>query len=232
LFPLDKKLKWSLVKSFIGSVILGLNLWLIFIVIIPFIVVGDTLVQLREGSSGRLDIWFYIIKSIPQRLLFGFGPMAYSWADVKPLYNAHPHNFLMQILYEFGILGFIVTFSAISMLILSLINNMGGRSYPYGYFVLSYSIISAIAYSMFSGVAVMPFSQLFLVFLFAFNHRFVAACSLRNVERNNGSSEFLFRILSGIIALILITVIWDSYRHIELSDAHKPRLWIRGQVNQ
>ncbi|WP_394498124.1 O-antigen ligase family protein [Shewanella sp. ENK2] len=162
--PSEKRFKlfFTSVKAFL----FGGVLWLILIIIIPNWLMNVENLQLRTGSSGRIDLWFYSVKSIVDNIWFGFGPMSFAWAEGKPLYNAHPHNSVIQLLYEYGVVTWSVIVFGVFYFLRGKIQGLKceyfQKTTP---FLLS--IFSGLIYSLFSGVIVMPFSQILLVFLVA-----------------------------------------------------------------
>lgn len=108
---LSAELRKGFIRPIIKAVAFGTLLWLVLIIIIPLFIFDSPIWQLRTNSSGRIDMWIYILQMIPERIGLGYGPMSFAWADARPLPNAHPHNALMQFLYEFGVVAFILATS-------------------------------------------------------------------------------------------------------------------------
>jgi len=79
---------------------------------------------LRHRLSGRYEIWEYAINKIMERPFFGYGPngfaiIAFNDVDyVKGVPYAQPHNFIVQFLFEYGIVGTLLFLSLIGMLAL------------------------------------------------------------------------------------------------------------------
>lgn len=59
----------------------------------------------KEFDSGRLDLWLGAIRQIIAHPLFGQGPEAYELSHCCDSWVAHPHNFVLQLLMEFGLVG-------------------------------------------------------------------------------------------------------------------------------
>lgn len=98
----------AFIRPMLKAVVFGTLLWLVLIIIIPLFIFDSPIWQLRTNSSGRIDMWIYILQMIPERIGLGYGPMSFAWAEARPLPNAHPHNALLQFLYEFGVVAFIL----------------------------------------------------------------------------------------------------------------------------
>ncbi|MEL4294206.1 O-antigen ligase family protein [Shewanella xiamenensis] len=108
---LPANLGQAFIRPMLKAVVFGTLLWLVLIIIIPLFIFDSPIWQLRTNSSGRIDMWIYILQAIPERIGLGYGPMSFAWAEAKPLPNAHPHNALLQFLYEFGVFAFILATS-------------------------------------------------------------------------------------------------------------------------
>ncbi len=60
-------------------------------------------------GSGRLDIWEFAMSKIPENPVFGIGLNSFrklSFDGVELASTMHPHNFVLQLLLETGIVGF------------------------------------------------------------------------------------------------------------------------------
>ncbi|WP_282109361.1 O-antigen ligase family protein [Shewanella algicola] len=215
-----KKFTVALFKTILG----GVFLWLVFIIIIPYWLMNSENLQLRTTSSGRVDLWLYVIKSISEHLWLGFGPMSFAWADGKPLPNAHPHNSIMQLLYEYGIITCVaITTWVISraykpLVMLKQLNNIS--MVP-----IVYAVLAGIIYSLFSGVAVMPFAQVLFVFMVAM----LMLCGTPDTDTNKFgllTRIGLFLLVSAASCLLIMT-----YGHPELKPAMFPRIWVNGLIS-
>lgn len=65
--------------------------------------------QVMEGQnvvdSGRIEIWLAVTREIAARPLFGFGTEAYQLSGCCDRSVVQPHNFLLQLLMQFGLVG-------------------------------------------------------------------------------------------------------------------------------
>ncbi|MGX9461538.1 O-antigen ligase family protein [Shewanella sp. A14] len=213
-------------KQFIAillkTLLVGISLWLVFIIIIPYWLMDSANLQIRTTSSGRIDLWCYILQSIPEHLWFGFGPMSFTWAEGKPLPHAHPHNAVMQLLYEYGV----ITCIAITTWVISRVYNrlvMLKQLKNVSIIPIVYAILAGLIYSLFSGVAVMPFAQVLFVFLLTMSMSYDEsdAYKLGRLTRIG-----LFLLISAISCLLLAT-----YKHQELLPAMFPRIWVNGLIS-
>lgn len=243
----------SLGKAFIRpimkAVAFGTLLWLVLIIIIPLFIFDSPIWQLRTNSSGRIDMWIYILHAIPERIGLGYGPMSFAWAEARPLPNAHPHNALMQFLYEFGVVAFILATSWSLITLWSILKRLTllrekvgekpsehlavkpqnctnkniGKSLDTDVtdIMLVFALCALWIYAMFDGVIVMPLSQALLVALLALNCR-------------HYQSRVITLPLKVALVAILITcgaLLIVSLGDTALNPQLYPRLWLTGIIN-
>lgn len=238
----------TFVLPMLKAVVFGTLLWLVLIIIIPLFIFDSPIWQLRTNSSGRIDMWIYILQMIPERIGLGYGPMSFAWAEARPLPNAHPHNALLQFLYEFGVVAFIllVSWSLITLWSklkrLTLLGEKLGEklsehlaknsqcsldtSSHIGIekdttdIVLAFALCAIWIYAMFDGVIVMPLSQALLVSLLALNCR---QYQLRVI-----ALPWKVVLIAAVItcAALLIASLGDT----ALNQLMYPRLWLTGII--
>lgn len=215
----DVNARKRLVLTLFQTLFLGIGLWLIFIILIPYWLMETTTFQIRTGSSGRLDLWLYVLHAMPESLWLGFGPMSFSWAEGKPLPHAHPHNSIMQLLYEYGVISTMVCMSWAGSWIYKRLRYLQ-QTKDLTLIAIVYALLSGLCYSLFSGVVVMPFAQLLLVFLMALQ-MFSNTRSTVNIGIRARLGVFVsVTVLSGLIL--------TTYQHEALRSALFPRLWLNG----
>ncbi|MCS6121049.1 O-antigen ligase family protein [Shewanella baltica] len=221
LYFIDADTRKKFILTMLQTMLFGICLWLVFIIIIPYWLMDSSSFQIRTGSSGRLDLWLYVLKSIPERLWLGFGPMSFAWAEGKPLPNAHPHNSVMQLLYEYGVISCIVCTSwAMSWVYqrLQYIHQVKAIEV----IPVTYALLSGLCYSLFSGIVVMPLAQLMLVFLIAMQ--------MQTSSANTYSIGIMARIGLIFTTTIMSCLILITYKHEELLSAFFPRIWLNGLI--
>lgn len=243
--PVD--LRKAFIRPIMKAVALGTLLWLVLIIIIPLFIFDSQIWQLRTNSSGRIDMWIYILQTIPEHVWLGHGPMSFAWAEARPLPNAHPHNVLLQFLYEFGVFAFILlaSWSLIKLrAILKRLTLLGAKpsdllaAKPQSSIdksldtdsdigtdttdiVLVFALCAVWIYAMFDGVIVMPLSQALLAALLALN------CHDNKVIE----LSIPWRIAAVAVVLVLGCVLVSSLADPELNQQMYPRLWLKGGVN-
>lgn len=246
---LSAELRKGFIRPIIKAVALGTLLWLVLIIIIPLFIFDSPIWQLRTNSSGRIDMWIYILQMIPERIGLGYGPMSFAWADARPLPNAHPHNALMQFLYEFGVVAFIlatswslITLWAKLKRLTLLREKVGGKPSEHlaknsqscldtgshigiekdtTDIVLAFALFALWMYAMFDGVIVMPLSQALLVALLALN------CRHYQQQVIALSWKVVLMAVVIICAALLIASLGDT----ALNQQLYPRLWLTGIIN-
>ncbi|SUI41879.1 O-antigen ligase family protein [Shewanella baltica] len=246
---LSADLRKAFIRPIMKAVTLGTLLWLVLIIIIPLFLFDSQIWQLRTNSSGRIDMWIYILQTIPEHVWLGYGPMSFAWAEARPLPSAHPHNALLQFLYEFGVVVFILlaSWSLIKLRAIlkrfkllgakssehlaakpqSCINKSLGKSFDTDSgidttdIVLVFALCAVWVYAMFDGVIVMPLSQALLMALLALNCRQYQPRAIA---------------LPLKVALVAIVIICGALLITSLGDAALnqqlyPRLWLTGIIN-
>ncbi|MCC4832944.1 O-antigen ligase family protein [Shewanella sp. 10N.7] len=205
----------------IKSFSFGFILWGVLIALIPFLLFSDSDMALRTSSSGRLELWAYAINNIIERPWAGFGPMSFAWAADRPLPNAHLHNSILQLLYEYGIPICIMILGIFFMYLKHLLGQLAIPDEKLE--SITFSIVAVSVYSLFSGVLVMPFTQLLL--------SLVIALSLSN--KQNRKKHLIG--VKGKIVIILVTIfclsmVLGSYEHNALKNTQHPRVWLNGAI--
>jgi len=244
---LSAELRKGFIRPIIKAVAFGTLLWLVLIIIIPLFIFDSQIWQLRTNSSGRIDMWIYILQAIPERIGLGYGPMSFAWAEARPLPNAHPHNALMQFLYEFGVVAFIllaswslITLWAILKRLTLLGEKVGekpsehlakNRQSSFGTdshidtdttdIVLVFALCAIWIYAMFDGVMVMPLSQALLMALLALN------C------RHYQPRVITLPLKVTLVAILIIcgALLIQSLGDTALNPQFYPRLWLTGIIN-
>ncbi|WP_245423101.1 O-antigen ligase family protein [Shewanella frigidimarina] len=219
---LGKASRRQFIFTLLRTILLGIFLWLVFIIAIPYWLMESANFQFRTTSSGRLDLWLFVLKNIPENLLLGFGPMSFTWAEGKPLPNAHPHNAIIQLLYEYGIITCLVTSSWVITRIYSRLRMLKLAGNSSGISIVC-AVLSGLIYSLFSGVAVMPFAQILFIFL------------LSMMMQYGGNDVYKLGILTRIGLFLLISAIscllLATYQYQELLPGMFPRIWVHGLIS-
>lgn len=252
-----------LVLSFIFLFIRNVNLKRIFLNSIIILVLGiilfgvylayENLVRpldsgvyiLRSNSSGRLSMWYEAIYYIINNPI-GIGP--YQYGTITKLNNfSHPHNSIIQFVLEWGWLAAVAIFSLILYFFLYVVslfrkeNNILKLS-------LASSLLAGILYSLFSGVFVMPASQITFVILSAYllseNYKELKSIGCRDLATSmvdvNKKLKIIYKVIIFLLTLFYLFFLYRSY-HLKVpfsqyqSDAKVPlttgpRIWVEGGI--
>jgi O-antigen ligase len=114
---------------------------------------------LNSFSSGRVELWIISLREILAQPFFGLGPEGYLLSGCCDRTVAQPHNFVLQILMEFGAIGFLLLLA----LLWRLVRRYGGwrsmtrlvLAHP-NLTVLACMILSYLAYALIDGVLYHP----------------------------------------------------------------------------
>jgi len=176
LFFRDKSSEFIKVTLFIS--ISGFTVYQFLFHAIPYLINQDSKLlldslEIRLQSSGRVFLWEKAINFTINNPILGIGPMHFAWQDINNITPSrhlnHPHNSFLQWGAEWGL----ISLSLISYLIIYSLRKwftkfnyktVTNTDAPLA-ITLTFSVISALTYSLFSGVIVMPMSQLMWVFI-------------------------------------------------------------------
>lgn len=162
-------LKWTLLCA-----ALGLGGWLLLFMVVPALTHGDassvlshTIERHLTHASGRWTLWERALQMIQAHPLLGVGPMHYA-CDPANRIAAHPHNSLLQIAAEWGLpatLAMLALFAlgvhAWARQTLALARS-GANDVPLRIALLA-ALLTASVHALFSGVLIMPLSQVALM---------------------------------------------------------------------
>ncbi|MEL7834560.1 O-antigen ligase family protein [Fodinibius sp. Rm-B-1B1-1] len=247
LFFLKKHIhRW--IWYFLGTLLLGYLLKVILFDIIP--IDTSSAKSMVRGGSPRLTLWPQTFFSSLEQPIFGHGPM--SFAQIHTGFTpSHPHNSILQLLYELGypatIGVLIVAGMGFKTWILQTKKNLKVKSDILDDTAiikvsLTTSVLAGLCYSLVSGVIVMPLSQLWLALVFG------TVLGLYNKGKSEQDiyisintfyvyASKLFIIIAAIVlASVLIrdipTLRENEKRFVKETDRHvfRPRFWQQGKI--
>ena len=213
--------------------------------------------SLSHTSLGRYELWKYAISLIAKFPLLGVGPLHFAF-NSKAFYDissynlaAHPHNSLLLIASEWGLIVTLLVCIVIVWAGIKWIKNLLGKDElaQDGLISLTISLNAGIFYSLISGVTVMPLSQ---VMLFLTMGWMLGIC-VESVKEHSAKTNWLPKISFGLIILLMflnlaISIIpeivglperelnWivktGKFKNIFISHKtiFKPRLWHQGMI--
>jgi len=252
---LRRRLALPYVNAVILSAVLGLVAYFVFLVMIPYLAGGSAFGAFsyaidRTASdpvSGRGILWHRAIELIKQHPLLGVGPMHFAHNAGDLHIGAHPHDWIMQILSEWGIPAFLCLCTALAIAGCAL-QRAGGTLAPED--KTNQAICSALVAGaatilvdgLVSGLFVMPQSQLAIALFLGCAIgwcRFVTGPSAETCPRTplqrTGAA-----ILIAAAAACLVAAVWPDadarYKGDELrpeqaalnKGTNWPRLWRAG----
>jgi O-antigen ligase len=122
------------------------------------------------NSSGRINYWRDFLQLLAERPLLGIGPGSAPCADTMS-YFAHPHNFYLQLAVEWGVVAGMAAATVILSVIRSVILRLravSAQPVSIETIVVATGVLAAAIHAIFSGVMVMPASQVCGVLVFAY----------------------------------------------------------------
>jgi putative inorganic carbon (HCO3(-)) transporter len=151
----------------LASMTAGLFIYLLLFMVLPTTGAETGLWQgfaRVSASSGRIALWGQALELIKSAPLLGVGPMHYACLELHAAGAAHPHNALLQLASEWGIILTLIVVSALTLWFWRWQRNAAARADQGSSFAvvpvaLSAAFLAAAAHSMLSGIIVMPLSQ-------------------------------------------------------------------------
>ena len=166
-----KKYAFTWLRLQVIAAIMGIALYTLLFYIIPFLLaveISDTSITRSSSVNARFYLWERAWYFIQQNPLLGIGPMHYA-CDPQNLIAAHPHNSVLQIAAEWGIPAVVITLF-IFLYGLYFWIKRNNQLHPAKEdpllnirIALFASLIAGTTHSVFSGVIVMPVSQIMMI---------------------------------------------------------------------
>ncbi len=196
-------------------------------------------------SSGRISYWQNFLQALAEQPVLGIGPgLSPCFGPVT--YFAHPHNFYLQLVVEWGLVAGLSAAGVILFVILSVINKLRAginKPVPLRAIIVATGVLAAAIHAMFSGVMVMPASQVCGVLVFSYLTALLLNPGQAAIMGNTARYK---RTWITILALpVLLAVVQLSYFLLteipvletrankfvtEHGVHHSPRLWQHGHV--
>lgn len=158
-----RKDAWPVLKTTLLTTIGGWLVYIILFIYIPDLGTKTRLSQLTEDPA-RLQLWQLALDMIYENSWLGVGPMHYAY--YPNTIAAHPHNSLLQIAAEWGLPVAVILVVlacwgtyAWAAKYFKKADTLKNNNQHYLWIALFCSLIAGMAYSMVSGVIVMPLSQ-------------------------------------------------------------------------
>ncbi|MFT7277675.1 MAG: O-antigen ligase [Gammaproteobacteria bacterium] len=186
---------------------------------------------LRTSTSGRIDLWFNTLSNLSLKHLFiGNGPGVFEMSLGSSAPFSHPHNSLIEILNEWGLIALICILTVVFTTFRKAITHLKQHKKDIITESLFYSFAIGITYSLFSGVHVMPVSQTLLFIMWGL--------LLGRVDKKSIQSISINKYLKALVTILFVFA-WYLYLQKAISiynniDPDKgyiygPRFWSVGQ---
>ncbi|MBB1348932.1 O-antigen ligase [Pseudoalteromonas sp. SG45-6] len=186
---------------------------------------------LRTSTSGRIDLWFNTLSSLSLKHLFiGNGPGVFEMSLGSSAPFSHPHNSLIEILNEWGLIALICILTVVFTTFRKAITHLKQHKKDIITESLFYSFAIGITYSLFSGVHVMPVSQTLLFIMWGL--------LLGRVDKKRGQSISINKDLKALVTILFVFA-WYLYLQKAISIYNNinpnkgyiygPRFWSVGQ---
>lgn len=197
----------AFIRATLSVLASGVLIFAVVFKLLPALVFGAEVQELKVNltSFGRWDLWVEAVSLISENWLLGIGPQHYS------LYSdygfAHPHNLILQLALDYGVV--------VTGLLIAVLFWFGFRVYrtisvpnDYGFEkACAWALISIFGTSLFSGVWVVPMTQLMIVLLAA---PLVAVLRFSLIQRDKqDSSSKLEEVSSQLGANTRSTVLFN-----------------------
>lgn len=193
----------------LSNAIVGGGIYYLLFKIVPFqldsILLTGTVI--RDVTNDRIELWKIALELIQNNPFLGVGPMHYAWYSAT---NAHPHNSVLQLAAEWGLIATLIILAIATHGTASWIkrfNNYTLRTNSNSdsslAVVLFFSLAANVAYSLVDGVIVMPISQ---VLMFTIIGLMVAHCTYDKSAStsSNSTTEII------VASLTLAALIWST----------------------
>ncbi len=236
LFPQNRKRRFCV---FLGSLAVGVAAYLALFYSISVPARSIT----RRGMSGRLQMWEKAWSMFSEHPIFGTGPLSYSIVENKNVYFAHPHNFYLQILSEWGLVVFII-FIIFMILgackIISITKSKINNQWKELEIGIVWAAGAAFLHAGLSQIFHSPLSQLFIIFFLAWGLKTLYANKKDHPSVQVKTSALAIVSLVVICAFVYLNraMIGNSlhhyrnYRHQYETHRLYPRIWEQGLFDE
>lgn len=174
----------------------------------------------RTTTSLRYDLWLHALECWSQSPMVGCG--FYQLGSYEQ-FAAHPHNLILQVLSETGLIGF----GFLAFIMFSILKHINWPS-QHSYFVLAALVAIGIDSSL-SGVHIYPITQVALIWLLVFllkNPEFAHARHFNQLQHNTSrANRYLSAFVILILALIFGYLVINTSIFLEDMPATPPRFW-------
>lgn len=184
---------------------------------------------LNTHSSGRWGLWTETWQIFLSNPWFGVGPMHYANATESPF--GSPHNFALLTLAEYGLFAGLLAFAFLGKGLWALVKGPADKQNINIAIWLTAACFAASAHSLFSGVQLAPYSQLWLIIVVG-----ATLNMMRTPISNVKSQSKLMPVAAVMLGCVLIaslayTIMNPDFPNpwADIVGKHFPRFWSHGQ---
>jgi O-antigen ligase len=124
-------------------------------------------VSFNTLSSHRLDVWLLLIEQLQNNWLIGGGPQSYFFYPNRGSIIIHAHNFILQFLGEWGVIGTLLFLTLLLYAFRKAIRIQALKVNNTYHFLAFMAIISLSITGLFGGTFFFPQISVILIFSFA-----------------------------------------------------------------
>lgn len=189
--------------------------------------------------SGRMQMWEKAWSMFCENPIFGTGPLSYSIMDNDGLYFAHPHNFYLQTLSEWGLIVLIifllVAFTG-AYKIIKTVQSTKNKRWKELEIGLVWSFGAAFLHAGLSQMFNSPLSQVFLIFFLAWGLKilYLNKTCQQTVTVKAPALAVISLLMIGAFVFLNRPMIGNSFDHYkdyrEKYESYRlyPRIWEQG----
>ncbi|MDC0535726.1 O-antigen ligase family protein [Francisellaceae bacterium] len=241
IFLIDRKNAFKYIKYTLLTLVIG---YIIYLISQELLIssINKTLIE-REllQDQGRKLHWTLAYNAFKSSPVIGIGPLQYPTYIVNiTTKNAHPHNIYLQVLAEYGLVGFSCFMFILTYCAYKFIRFCCRNKSMINLLILA-SLICGFTHAGLSGVFVMPLSQLTAVIIFALAFSQYQQYASNTISLNKPpkhltkSHKVLFYILTVIMGITLIltaglqAITYPEYsRNCQKNCYLTPNFWSNG----
>ena len=243
-----KKYMHRWVWYFLGTLLVGYMTKVLLFDVIP--ADAGSAKSIVRGGSPRITLWPQTFFASLEKPILGHGPMTFANINLD-FTPSHPHNSILQLLYEFGypvtiaVLGGV--YCGLRKWIVQTANKLKSEDSITGddsviRISLTAAILGGLIYSLLSGVIVMPLSQLWLAIvsgtILGLYHKDNEW--KKNLKSTNFYKTVAFKVVMVIASIIMVSVLVkdiptlraNEQKFVEETDRKvlRPRFWQQGKI--
>jgi O-antigen ligase len=173
-FYLKKNISLKIFTKFIVFIVLILfiTLYFNFLNIDFFLFDISRTIQatsLNRMTEGRIDVWSLVLQKLQDQWFIGTGPQSYFFYSGRKTDIIHAHNFILQFLGEWGIIGALLFLTLLYHAVkYGIALHLHSRSNKERYHLAAgVGIISLSVTGLFGGIYFFPETSVYLIFCFA-----------------------------------------------------------------